>query len=361
LKTPVERLKARDGGVDMLALCTLFSDLVILNEKTGVVLHTVTNAGWECNFSTCGRWVMCFNLEHSCLNIVDTISGQITRSTSGSRTVIKGSLRRGCFGDDKQSIICAGQRFVERLDLWSDTVLWHINMDAWYVATLITSGDGRLIALEGSTDQLHIIDASDGHTKSRIPKKKYFRGVTFTNNGLQLVILYKKHLDMFCTHTWARIRHLPVDERFSEAFLVSTRSFVMLNKSNQIAGIDLTTGKQLPINDRSCHRCGNLCTCPSQSVVNAICTTADRTGIVTGHRDGHFKLWDAQTGVMLLDKDVGCTVTSVQCSVDTACDEVLLAFAMGQHERLGENSVVGVLNTNEVDLVLELVTGIKRL
>lgn len=342
----------------MLAVCTLFSDLILMNEETGVILHTIEGAGWEGNLSKCGRWVMCFNLEESCLKLFDTISGEFVRSTQGSCTN-GGSLRRGCFSDDNRHIICAGQRFVEMLDLWSDTVLWHTDLDVWYMATLITSGDGRLVALEGDTDTVYVMNAHDGLIQAKIYKNREFRGATFANNGLELVMIYKVHIRVFCTRTWKQIRKLQVDQRYSEAFVITpcSKSFIGTNQFNKISLVDLTTGRMLLLQDQPCLHCENHCTHPLQSVVTFVCFTSDGKGVVTGHRNGHYKLWDAQTGVMIMDKDVGCTVTSVHCSVDTALEDLLLAFAMGQHERLGKGSAVAVLCTNAVDLVLERVVG----
>jgi WD40 repeat protein len=341
----------------MLAVCTLFSDLILVNEETGVILNTVEDAGWECNFSSCGRWVMCFNLEQSCLKLIDTISGQVERTIHGSGTN-GGYLRRGCFSDDGKRIICAGQRFVEMTDMWTDTVCWHTPLDVWYMASLVTSGDGRFIAVEGA-EQVIIVNAFDGLIQAEILKKTNFSGTTFANDGRELAMIHVDHLDIICTRTWTHIRSFVVDRLYSHVFDISpcSKSLVVMNKFNKVSLMDLAIGDLLPLCDRPCSQCVNRCRCPQGSVVNAICFTADNNAVVTGHRDGNFKLWDAKTGVMLLCKDMGCSVTSVKCSVDTARDELCLAFTMCQHERIGAMSAASVLSTNEVDMVLGWVTG----
>jgi WD40 repeat protein len=340
----------------MLAACTLFSDLILVDEQTGEILHTIEGAGWECCLSKCGRWVLCFCLEESSLKLYDTISGAFMRATYGSNKS-NGDLRRGCFADDNRRIICAGQHFVEMLDLWSDTVIWHTALSVWYTSTLITSGDGKLLAVEGSTDTVHIMSARDGLILAELAKGLNFRGVTFANSGLELVMVYQAHLRVVCTQTWEDLRCMPLDKRYSEAFVVSPCSkwFVGMNRYNKVCLIDLTTGVLRPLQDQSCHDCKINCLCPLQSVVTFICFTADGKGIVTGHRNGYYKLWDAQTGVMIVEKDLECTVTSVDCSVNTALQDLLLAFAMSQHERLGADSAAAILNTNTVELVLECV------
>jgi WD40 repeat protein len=343
----------------MIAICTIYSDLFLVHEKTGEILFTIENAGWECHISSDGRWVMCFFLEESCLNIIDTIDGQVVRTIRVSDTG-KMPLRRGCFSDDGQKLICVGPRFVEMVDMWTDTVFWHTTVDAWYTVSLITSRGSKFIAVE-DWDRVYVLNAFDGLIQTKLLKNRCFRGISFANNGLELVMIFMDHIEVLCTDTWTRIRLLPVVQRYSEAFDISpcSKTFVVMNEYNKVSLVDLTTGTVVSLQDPVCGLCTTRCTCPIGSVVNCISFTPDGTGIVTGHRNGHYKLWDTHTGAMLADRDIGCTVACVQCSVDTACDELMLAFAMGNHERLGAESVVASLSTNDVDLVLEYVTGRK--
>jgi WD40 repeat protein len=337
----------------MLAVCTIYSDLFLVNEDTGEILFTIADAGWECRISNDGRWVMCFNLEESCLKLIDTISGQIVHTVRESRAN-GGSLRRGCFSDDDTRILMAGQRFVEMTDLWTNTVFWHTDLPIWYMASLVTSGDGLFIAVEGGTEAVIVLDAFDGLIQTEIPKKMNFSGTTFANDGRELVMIHVDHLDIICTRTWTHIRSFVVDRRYSHAFDISpcSKSLVVMNKFNKVSLMDLAIGDLLPLCDRPCSQCENRCMCPQGSVVNAICFTADSKAVVTGHRDGHYRLWDARSGVMLAEKDLCCGVSSVQCSVGNARDELCLAFAMCQHERLGASSAAAILSMDELQLIL---------
>ena len=81
----------------------------------------------------------------------------------------------------------------------------------------------------------------------------------------------------------------------------------------------------------------------------------DHSKLVTGSCDSACRVWDTSNGALLQTIEFQEEVHSVSCGRDFVRDTQCVAFAMGQHTRLGEGSRVVLLEVGIVQMILDLV------
>jgi WD40 repeat protein len=93
----------------------------------------------------------------------------------------------------------------------------------------------------------------------------------------------------------------------------------------------------------------------NQGAINSITFSPGGSKLATVSDDGSCKVWDSSTGALLRTIEMGHAAHSVAWGRDWLLDEKCVAFAMGQHPRLGVGSRVLELEVGVVRMILDRV------